>query len=457
MPEIKIQLQKKQREFQKAVDEYPVVFYGGAKGGGKSYALRNILLILCSKYPKSKGLLVRKTYDELVSNHIEQFFRENPILFQYYNKGDKVLTLPNGSTLRFRHLGNKNDVYNYQGQEFDFIGIDEATQHEKEIFIILRSSNRTTNPNIKPKFILTGNPGGIGHSWVKKMFINGEFEAGEDPNDYHFVPARVWDNQEIINNDPDYVKRLQSLPEHLKKAYLDGEWDIFEGQFFSEWRTEYHIIEPITIDKRWKRFICGDYGYAKPSAIYWCAVDFNGRIIVYRELYKSGLTYKELGWEIAHLMAEDEEVEYAVFDPSLWGKDSATGLTGIDLIKQGVGELRRIRFIEAVNDRKYGWGVMRDYLRLRPSPYGTMEAGIVFFKTCSNAIRTIPEMIYDAIKVEDMDTDLEDHASDSIRYGLVSKIIKPSDTTTKDRQQQEREREWRLKHKIRAIKRQLNA
>jgi phage terminase large subunit len=413
-------------------------------------------LILCATYPKSKGLLIRKTYDELISNHIDQFFRENPELIRYFNKGERTLTLPNGSTLKFRHLGNKNDVYNYQGQEFDFIGIDEITQHAKEVFTILRSSNRTTNPLIKPKFILTGNPGGIGHSWVKKLFILREFEKNENSDDYFFVPAKVWDNAEIIDNDPEYIKRLQGLPEHLRKAYLDGEWDIFEGQFFSEWKYENHVIEPFNLDKRWRRFICVDYGYAAPSAVYWCASDFNGRVIVYRELYQTGLTYKDLGWEIAHKMEESEEVDYAVFDPSLWGKDSATGLTGIDLIKQGIGDKKKIRLIAANNDRNYGWGVVRDYLKLRLSPYGIQESGIVFFKTCTNAIRTIPEMIYDAIRVEDMDTDLEDHACDAIRYGLVSKIIKPSDKTEIDKQVSEQERAWKLKQKLRALKRIRN-
>ena len=270
------------------------------------------------------------------------------------------------------------------------------------------------------------------------------------------MQAKVWDNAEIIDNDPEYIKRLQGLPEHLRKAYLDGEWDIFEGQFFSEWKYENHVIEPFNLDKRWRRFICVDYGYAAPSAVYWCASDFNGRVIVYRELYQTGLTYKDLGWEIAHKMEESEEVDYAVFDPSLWGKDSATGLTGIDLIKQGIGDKKKIRLIAANNDRNYGWGVVRDYLKLRLSPYGIQESGIVFFKTCTNAIRTIPEMIYDAIRVEDMDTDLEDHACDAIRYGLVSKIIKPSDKTEIDKQVSEQERAWKLKQKLRALKRIRN-
>src|SRR4030042_4256833 len=162
-----VRRQPQQEEFREAVMKCPVVFCGGAKGGGKSYAIRNILLELICQYPNSKALLVRKTYDELVSNHIDAFFRENPGLIKYYRAGDRKLILPNGSSLSFRHLQFLSDVYVYQGQEFDFIGIDEITQHEKEVFTVLRSSNRTTNSKIKPKFLLTGNPGGIGHVWVK--------------------------------------------------------------------------------------------------------------------------------------------------------------------------------------------------------------------------------------------------------------------------------------------------
>lgn len=421
MAEIKIQLQSKQRAFQRAVEEFPVVFFGGAKGGGKSYGLRNILLILLSKYEKSKGLLIRKTYDELVSNHIEQMFKENPDLFQYYNAGDKMLKLPNGSILRFRHLQHPSDVYNYQGQEFDFIGIDELTQHEKEIFTILRSSNRTTDVRIKPRMILTGNPGGIGHGWVKRLFIDKDYEPNEDPKEYTFVSSKVKDNQVLMDNDPDYIKRLEALPEDLRKAYLEGDWDIFKGQYFGEWRRELHTCEPHTILPHYKKFICGDYGFAAPSAVYWCYTDNDGRVFVYRELYKSGLTFANLAKEIIR-MTGNETIDYWVFDPSIWAKKGETELSGVEIMEQTYKDVTKKMIIiqKGNNDRINGWGVFREHLKpILIQDKKTTKLQI--FNTCREAIRTIPGLIYDEHKVEDLNSDGEDHAADSIRYGLMSR------------------------------------
>ena len=447
MSEVRINLQPKQKQFRQAVRDYPVVFFGGSKGGGKSYGLRNLLLILASENPKSKGLLVRKTYDELLSNHIEQFFRENPDLFQYYNKGDKILSLPNGSTIRFRHLQHKNDVYNYQGQEFDFIGIDELTQHDKDIFTILRSSNRTTNPKIKPRMLLTGNPGGIGHSWVRKLFIVKDYESNERPEDYFFVPAKVYDNAELVDNDPDYIQRLEALPEDLRRAYLDGDWDVFQGQFFREWDRNIHIVEPFEIYPQWDRMIGVDYGYNKPSSVHWYAVDYSGRLICYRELYETELTFTELGKKIAEMTPQEEfmkngklynereNIKYLVFDPSIKIRSNESGVSGEELLRQGLHKRGlKTAMIPANNNRKYGWTVMREFMRTRPDGYGGTTAGIVWFNTCFNAIRTIPEMIYSAIKLEDMDTDGDDHVSDETRYLCVSVRTKPSNSHKKIKQ-----------------------
>ncbi len=441
MAQVNITLQKKQREFKNSVDKYPVTFYGGAKGGGKSYALRNIMLWLLLKTPNTKGIIIRKTYDELVSNHIEQFFRENPVLFGYYNKGDKLFSLPNGSILRFRHLQYAQDVYNYQGQEFDYIGIDELTQHPKDTFTILRSSNRTTNPKVKPRVRLTGNPGGIGHGWVRKLFLNKEYEENENPEDYNFISAKVWDNAEIINNDPDYVKRLEALPEDLRKAYLDGNWDVFQGQFFREWNRDIHVIEPFELYPQFKRFISIDYGYSAPSSVHWYAIDYQGRVICYRELYETELTFTELGKKIAEMTPQEillnngmhyderQAISYITYDPAIKAKSSESGISGDELLGK---ELRdgglSTAMIPANNNRSYGWGVMREFLRPRPDAVGGQTAGIVWFHTCHNAIRTIPEQIYSTVKLEDLDTTGEDHCADEVRYALVSHRVQPSKT-----------------------------
>jgi len=468
MEEIHIALQPKQITFKESVEKYPVTFFGGAKGGGKSHALRNILIILLSKIPKTRALLIRKTFDELISNHVEELQRENPEIMKYYNKGERALVLPNGSMLKFRHLQHPNDVFNYQGQQFDYIAIDEATQHEKKTFTTLRSSNRTTNPLVKPRFILTGNPGGIGHGWVRKLFINKEYEYNERPEDYNFVPARVYDNLEIMNNDPEYVARLEALPKELREAYLNGNWDMFEGQFFGEWNREIHVVEPHPLMPNFKRFISIDYGFNAPSSVHWYAVNYLGKVIVYRELYETGLTFEQLGFKIARMTPGEDEmhnglvfnerknISYITYDPSIQSRKGETGTSGEELLRKGLKEGQlECGMIPANNNRKYGWGVMREFLKLKPDAYGKASAGIEWFSTCANAIRTIPEQIYSATILEDLDTDGEDHVADETRYGLVSMKIKPTEVDRKLIQPKSLA-EKAFYNKLKAIKRKHN-
>lgn len=414
MPQATIRLQPKQRAFYKAVQNYPVTLFGGAKGGGKSYGMRNILLILISQNPGSRALLIRKTYDELVSNHIDAFLKENPALVKYYVAGEKKIVLPNKSSLSFRHLQFASDVYNYQGQEFDFIGIDEITQHEKEVYTVLRSSNRTTNPKIKPKFLLTGNPGGIGHVWVKNLFISGVYDTNEHSEDYAFVPARVHDNRALMDADPDYIKRLEALPEHLRKAYLDGDWDIFAGQYFSEWRREEHVCEPFEIPDTWKRFRGIDFGREAPFCCLWFALDYDGNVWAYREYYQAGKDADENAAEVLRMSEKGrdfrkdpiyERYEYSVADASIFAR------TGHGEPISEILARHKIICIPSSKDRIAGWTVMHQYLRT-PNPK------LIFFNTCVNAIRTIPSLIHDENHPEDLETASEDHAADAVRYFL---------------------------------------
>ena len=195
------------------------------------------------KYAGTKGLIVRKTYPELLSNHIRQFFIEYPETVNWYKVAEKAIYWPNGSITEFSHLSRADDVYTYQGREYQDISIDEITQHEEVVFKILRSSLRTTDPRIEPRMLLTGNPGGIGHLWVKRIFIDKDFKPEENPKDFGFVQASVWDNKALMNADPDYVKRLQDLPEDKRKAYLEGDWNIFAGQYYGEFKEKKHVIK----------------------------------------------------------------------------------------------------------------------------------------------------------------------------------------------------------------------
>lgn len=460
--DINITLQPKQRQALKKSEKTGVLFYGGAKGGGKSYLIRARQVYRRFKYPNTKGLIIRKTYPELLSNHIRMFFQEYPIVRDWYNKAEKTIYWPNGSITEFSYLKNTDDVYTYQGREFDDIDIDEITQHEEEVFKILRSSNRTTNPNIRPTMMLTGNPGGIGHGWVKRIFVDRQFKDGETPDDFAFISAKVEDNAALMENDPQYIRRLNDLPDHLRRAYKDGDWDIFAGQVF-DWRPTikgrpYHVIPPQPIPEA-IRFISIDWGGNAPVSINWLAVinavSSDGfqfkRIWKYREIYygvqnelaaaddfknRTGLDFTDRN--VAKVIADKsagEDIDYAVGDPSMGAKKprhvGKSGKSIMESMNDYWNDNDIPLFIKkGDNDRKNGLDRVRYWLSCAPDglPYYQV------FDTCKETIRTYPLLIYKAGE-DDVDTDIEDHIYDADRYGFMSRpygIIEPEETKQED-------------------------
>src|ERR1035437_8637945 len=274
---LEIALQPKQKEFRDAIERYPITFYGGAKGGGKSKGLQLIMLLRRFQYAGSTGAIFRRTYPELEGNHIRPLFQAFPALREYWNESKKLLTLPNNSTLQFCHCNNEADVDLYQGREFHDLAIDEAGQWPEPMFRRLLGSNRSSQVGINPRAILTGNPGGIGHGWLKRLFVERRFNERENSQDYTFIQALVDDNQALMDNDPNYVHRLDSEPnEALRKAYRYGDWNIFAGQYCQEISKEVHFIEPFEIPKHWNRFGAYDYGFNHPAAFGWFAGDEDG-------------------------------------------------------------------------------------------------------------------------------------------------------------------------------------
>lgn len=374
------------------------------------------------KYPNTKGLIVRKTFPELVSNHIEMFFKEYPETRNWYNKQEKMIRWPNGSSTAFSYLGNTDDVYTYQGREYEDISIDEITQHQEDVFKILRSSNRTTNPNIKPSMLLTGNPGGIGHQWVRRIFIDRNFNPEENPTDFNFVPAKVSDNLALMDNDPEYIRRLNDLPEHLRRAYRDGDWDIVAGQVFTDWRKESHVIDEFGIPHDWNKWIAMDWGVNAPFCVLWFAEGYDKRVFCVRELYMNGsefertmgvaLTPKKLAQTIQLINKRmDWNYQFMVADPACWNHPEGGESIAETMMNQG------LQMVPADNERMQGLARVREYLSLAPDgkPY------LQFFKSCVNTIQTIPSLSYDERKIEDVDTALADHAYDSVRYFLMSR------------------------------------
>lgn len=415
--------QPKQTQALLTLSKYPVLFYGGAKGGGKSWLIRYWMVLRRLKYPETNGVIIRKTYAELDANHIKKMWVEYPELMKAgFNSSKKELKFHNGSVLTFRHLANSTDVYNFQGAEYEDIALDECTQHTEEAFTTLRSSNRTVVKGISPRFLLTGNPGGIGHMWVKRLFIDKDYSELEDPAEYGFVQAKVHDNPILVENDPGYVKKLEALPEDKRRAYLDGDWDVFEGQFFTEWRKEKHVIEPRyklkEMPTNFTYRIGWDEGNRAPRAVYILAQDNDGRVEVIWEYYRAGETVNKAAlniktaWEVLGILDTLQERARIVFDPSMKIKSNQTGISTAKVVSDILG----VPMEPGNNDRLDGARRFKDMLqhdKLTP-PLMTV------WSTCHNLIRTLPQLIYSDNGSEDVDTTVEDHAYDAVRYGLMS-------------------------------------
>lgn len=427
MIELKIRLQPKQKLLKRAVEQFPIVFYGGAKGGGKSKGLQLIMLLRCFAYPGSHGAIFRRTYPELEGNHIRPLFVAFPQLKRYYNQAKKLLTLPNGSTLEFCHCKNESDVDLYQGREFHDLGIDEAGQWLEAMFRRLLGSNRSSRSDIPARCILTGNPGGLGHGWLKRLFIERRFNSLERPQDYYFIQALVDDNAALMENDPAYVYRLNSEPnEALRRAYRYGDWDIFAGQFFQEISKDVHFIEPFTIPRHWNRFGAYDYGFNHPAAFGWFANDEDGNTYLYRELVQAGLRVDQFARELN--LFEDTATLY----PIVSGHDCWTQKSTLrdDAQPPTVAEqflTHGISLKRAVIDRVQGAAQLRDYLAWRERPGN--KPRFYIFNTCPITFDTISRMIHDPDHVEDVlkvdategDPFSGDDAYDMCRYGLMSR------------------------------------
>lgn len=402
-----------------------------------SYWLRWELIKLLIYYYAKYGLenvtvgLFCEDYPALKDRHLGKIKFEFPEWLGDYSGQDHNFVLKpryGGGVLAFRNL---DDVSKYQSAEFAAEGVDELTKNAEEIFIFLRTRLRWPGiPTFDTKFVAGTNPGGIGHAWVKRRWIDKIFEENEQEKElFYFIPAKAVDNPYL---DKGYYASLESLPDPLKKAFLDGDWDLFQGQYFSEWRRDIHTCAPFNPSADWVKFICIDYGYAKPAAAYWCAISPDGTIYVYRELYKTGLTYSALTKEIVALTPNNEEIKYWVIDPSAWikGKERDTeAISGAEIMESIYKEVKKksLMLLKGNNDRINGWRAVRECLKPIMNGLGDVIAKLQVFNTCPELIRTLPSLIFDQIKVEDLDTDGEDHAADAVRYGIMSRPV-PSKT-----------------------------
>lgn len=426
MNQIQIALSFKQRQFKDAIEQYPVTFYGGAKGGGKSHGLRNILLLRRLQYPGSTGAIFRKTYKELEGNHISPIFRQFPFLRDYYNEQKKILTLPNDSTIEFCHCATEADVDNYQGREYHDLGIEEAGQWTETMFQRLRGSNRSARPDIKPRTILTGNPGGLGHQWLKRIFVERRFNERERPGDYRFIQALVDDNPALIESDPDYVRRLEAEPnEALRRAYRFGDWDVYAGQFFGEIRREVHVVRPFTIPGHWTRFGAYDFGFNHPAAFGWFACDTDGNVYMYRELIVARKRVDEFA-KMVKVHPDTSDLYPIVAGHDCWTKKDVINDKTPPTIAEEF-KTHGILLTRAIIDRQQGAAQLRKYLAWQNTLSG--KPRFYLFDTCPITFDCITRMQHDPDRLEDVlkvdavegDPMTGDDPYDMIRYGLMSR------------------------------------
>jgi hypothetical protein len=428
----------KQRLFLTANTKH--VGFGGARGGGKSWAVRAKAKLLALKYSGIRILIVRRTYPELINNHIN-VLRTELLGIARYNDKDKVLKFINGSTINFAYCDNDKDLDRLQGVEYDIIFLDEATQLSEYQMKTITACLRGVN-NFPKRVYYTCNPGGQGHGYIKRIFIDKRYEDGEHPEDYTFIQSLVTDNKVLMESQPDYIKQLEALPPKLRKAWLEGDWNVYEGQFFEDFvdrpdqyesRQWTHVIKPFDIPDSWTIYRSFDWGYNKPFSCGWYAVDYDGVIYRILELYGCTKVPNEgVKWTPPQVFGEIHRIEtehrwlkgkkiQGIADPAIW--DAETGESIAD-----VAARHQVYFTPGDNKRIPGW--MQCHYRFAFDENGFPM--VYIFDTCKAFIRTIPLLQYDEHKVEDVDTEGEDHIADEFRYFCMSRPIKPRIPTKPD-------------------------
>ena len=391
--------------------------YGGARGGGKSWAMRRKFILLALRYHGLNLLLLRRTLPELRENHLIPMQREL-YGFAVYNSAERVFRFPNGSRIKLGYCDTMQDVYQYQGQEYAVIGLEEATHFTEEQMRFLTTCNRTTRKDFSPRMYYTCNPGNVGHAWVKRLFIDRLYAENENPDDYLFIPARIYDNKVLLNADPNYIRQLEALPEELRRAHLDGDWDVHAGQYFREFSRDRHVIEPFEIPSWWRRFRSMDWGYNDPCCVLWHAVDGENRVYTYRELYVRETRAGEVASMVLEL-SRGESISYTVASPDMWQKRGAvlSGAGGFE--GETLAELftsSGLSLTPADNSRVPGWNRVRDFLAVAPDG----RPNWLCFSDCRNLIRQLPALQFDQHNREDA-ADGDDHAPEALRYALMSR------------------------------------
>lgn len=399
--------------------------YGGAKGGGKSCALVMEALAWGLENAGADMYLFRETFDDLEANLVKEWKEKVPRELYDYNESKHIATLINGTTIKFRYIRNYQDAEGYQGRSMDWIGVDELTKHEERSIQVLLSCLRSAK-GFKPRFRATCNPGGIGHVWVKERYIipteYGRKEA-TDPvtgGKIAFIPATVYDNTILVNNDPRYVKRLENLPEAEKQAFLYGNWDIFEGQYFDEFDANVHVITPFVIPEHWKRYIAIDYGLDM-CAVVWVARDTEGNSYVYKEFQQPNLIVSDACQKIREINNNEKYV--CIYAPrDLWNRKSDTGKSTADIFSEN-----KMPIVKTSVERVDGWMNVKEWLKVTEEQdeitgEKKRTSHLKIFSNCSNLIKNLPQLQRDDKDPCDASTEPHEitHITDALRYFCVN-------------------------------------
>lgn len=388
--------------------------YGGARGGGKSWAVRHKSILLAVQYDGIMILLLRRTYPDLYQNHIRELSKMLAGVARYVDKTKEFL-FPNGSVIKLGYCQSESDVLQYQGQEYDVIFIDEATQFTQYQFETLTACLRGAN-DFPKRMYLTCNPGGIGHEWVKRLFITKKYHKNEKADDYTFISATVYDNKALLEKDPAYVDMLNNLSDGLRQAWRDGNWDMLAGQYFSEFDRGVHVIDPFPIPNHWRKYRAIDYGLDCLACV-WVAVDEHGTYYVYREYAQPDKIISDGAKDILAL-SDGEQIDYTAAPPDLWARsqESAKGKAdlffenGLPLLKTGA-------------DREAGWLALKDLLKVTES-VGERHSRIKIFSCCGQLIECIPALQRDQKRPTDCMTEPHEitHLPDALRYFVVQYV-----------------------------------
>ena len=383
--------------------------YGGARGGGKSWSVVRKAALGAYTYPEIKILILRREYGDMENTLISPMLKILGKGTFAYNKSEHMITFTNGSVIKFGNMPGYGAAVQgkYQGQEYDWLFIDEATQFLETEFRGLAAIVRGAN-KIPKRIYLTCNPGGPGHNWVKRLFIDRRFKKGENPKDYVFIKATVDDNKDLMESNPDYVQQLELLPEDIRNAHRHGDWNALAGIYFSEFTDGLHTCEPFEIPASWAHYRAFDYGLDMFFCI-WVAVDPDGRCYVYRQYAESNLIVSDAAKAQLWKTEPEENITFSIAPPDMWSRSKDNGKTQAAMFNES-----GVALLKADNNRKHGWSAVKELLKVQKDG----KPRLIIFNTCDALIECMKCLMHDQKDPNDVAKQPHDitHGPDALRY-----------------------------------------